>query len=154
MIKKFDKEYATQSTARKHIINTRQSVANFVKYFTKNRSNTAASILQNGDVLRSVYEASQNSEGSAQEELNKYLDSVNGKITQLQNHLQEFAYTAINTDMFKGLIDGANSLLKIIINITDNFGAFTTLLGAASGIFLSKTGFGEMPSNAPLYKVA
>ena len=56
--------------------------------------------------------------------------------------------------MFKGLIDGANSLLKIIINITDNFGAFTTLLGAASGIFLSKTGFGEMPSNAPLYKVA
>lgn len=45
----------------------------------KNRSNIAASILQNGDMLRSVYEDAQNSEGSATEELNKYLDSIDGR---------------------------------------------------------------------------
>ena len=37
----------------------------------KNRSNIAASILQNADMLRSVYETSQNSAGSAQAELDK-----------------------------------------------------------------------------------
>lgn len=45
----------------------------------KNRSNIAASILQNGEMLRSVYEDSQNSAGSAQEELDKYLDSIEGE---------------------------------------------------------------------------
>lgn len=45
----------------------------------KNRSNIAASILQNGDMLRSVYEDAQNSEGSAEKELNSYLDSIDGR---------------------------------------------------------------------------
>ena len=45
----------------------------------KNRANIAASILQNGDMLRSVYEDAQNSEGSAEKELNSYLDSIDGK---------------------------------------------------------------------------
>ena len=44
----------------------------------KNRANIAASILQNSDMLRSVYEDSQTSEGSAQQELDKYLDSIEG----------------------------------------------------------------------------
>ena len=45
----------------------------------KNRSNIAASILQNEDMLRSVYEDAQNSEGSAEKELNSYLDSIDGR---------------------------------------------------------------------------
>ena len=45
----------------------------------KNRANIAASILQNGDMLRSVYEDAQNSEGSAEKELNSYLDSIDGR---------------------------------------------------------------------------
>ena len=49
----------------------------------KNRSNIAASILQNGEMLKSVYEDAQNSEGSAEQELNSYLDSIDHK----QQHL-------------------------------------------------------------------
>ena len=45
----------------------------------KNRANIAASILQNGDMLRSVYKDAQNSEGSAEKELNSYLDSIDGR---------------------------------------------------------------------------
>ena len=45
----------------------------------KNRSNIAASILQNADLLKSVYESSQDSEGSAQQELDAYLDSIEGE---------------------------------------------------------------------------
>lgn len=94
----------------------------------KNRANIAASILQNGDILRSAYEMSQNSEGSAQEELDKYLNSVEGKITQLTNNLQELAFNTINTDLFKGLIDGGNTFLNVLNQILDNLGMLPILL--------------------------
>ena len=45
----------------------------------KQRANIAASILQNGDLLREVYEASQNSEGSAEEEQRRYMESIEGR---------------------------------------------------------------------------
>lgn len=49
----------------------------------KNRSNIAASILQNPEMLEEVYEKSKDSAGSAQQELDKYLDSITGKVTKL-----------------------------------------------------------------------
>lgn len=42
----------------------------------KTRAQNLASILQNGDMLREVYQASQNSEGSAQHENETYLQSI------------------------------------------------------------------------------
>ena len=48
--------------------------------FLKNRANVAASILQNNQLLESVYESSANDyKDSAEEELSKYLDSIEGK---------------------------------------------------------------------------
>jgi len=49
----------------------------------KNRSNIAASILQNPEMLEEVYESSKKSAGSAQQELDKYLDSITGKVAKL-----------------------------------------------------------------------
>lgn len=124
-----------QETDKKYGTNHEQGLLELLA--GKNRSNIAASILQNGDVLRSVYESSQNSEGSAQEELDKYLDSINGKITQLQNHLQELAYTIINADMFKGLLDGANAFLKVLNEIIAAGGLLPMALGAGGiGAFI------------------
>lgn len=87
----------------------------------KNRSNIAASILQNGDMLRSVYEDAQNSEGSAEKELNSYLDSVDGKFQQLQNRTQEFWYNVIDTTTVKSVLDfttdlteGASKFFKLV----------------------------------------
>jgi len=45
----------------------------------KTRAAAAASILDNFDTLQKVYKESLDSEGSAQEELDKYLDSIKGK---------------------------------------------------------------------------
>ena len=95
----------------------------------KSRSNIAASVLQNGDMLRSVYQQSQNAEGSALEENEKYLDSIDGKIQQAQNRLQEFASLAINSDVFKGLVDGATSFLEVLNNIIQTAGMLPTILG-------------------------
>jgi hypothetical protein len=53
----------------------------------KNRSSVAAAIFSNPSMLRDVYESSLNSQGSAQHELDIYLDSIEGKTTQITNNL-------------------------------------------------------------------
>lgn len=95
----------------------------------KNRSDIAASILQNSDMLESVYKDAQNSSGSATEELNKYLDSIDGKMAQLENRTQEFWATVINDDVIKNGIDLLSKLLGIITSIVDKGRLLPTLLG-------------------------
>lgn len=104
----------------------------------KNRSNIAASILQNGDMLRSVYDDAQNSEGSAEKELNSYLDSVDGKFQQLQNRTQEFWYNVIDTTTVKSVLDfttdlteGASKFFKLVEK------HLPTILGAIATIIAS-----------------
>lgn len=101
----------------------------------KNRSNIAASILQNGEMLRSVYEDSQNSAGSAEEELSKYLDSIEGKINNLTNRIQEFWYTAIDSDAVKGVVDLLTQIVQLGTAIVDTFGSIPLLVtGITAGI--------------------
>ena len=84
----------------------------------KNRSNIAASILQNPDILKSVYESSAyDSEGSAQEELDKYLDSIEGKIQLFTNRVQEFWYNLIDSEIVKEFVDAGTELINILDNI-------------------------------------
>lgn len=94
----------------------------------KNRSNIAASILQNGDMLRSVYEDAQNSDGSAEKELNSYLDSVDGKMQQLQNRAQEFWFDLIDSETVKNGIDLLTSLVKGATDFVDIVGLLPPLL--------------------------
>lgn len=94
----------------------------------KNRSNIAASILQNGDMLRSVFEDAQNSEGSALNELNSYLDSVDGKLQQLTNRTQEFWFKLIDSETIKNGIDLLSSLTKGVTDFVDTVGVLPTLL--------------------------
>ena len=94
----------------------------------KNRSNIAASILQNGDMLRSVYEDAQNSEGSALNELNSYLDSVDGKLQQLTNRAQEFWFKVIDSEAIKNGIDLLSSLTKGATDFVDTVGVLPTIL--------------------------
>lgn len=65
----------------------------------KNRSNILSSLLTNGSLLEQVKETSEHSDNSAQEENQKYLESTEAKIAQLQTQLQELATVTINSDM-------------------------------------------------------
>lgn len=100
----------------------------------KNRSNIAASILQNGDMLRSVYEDAQNSDGSAEQELNSYLDSIDGKIAQLENRAQEFWFKVIDSETIKNGIDLLSTLLKGATNFVDTVGLLPTILAPVVAI--------------------
>lgn len=104
----------------------------------KNRANIAASILQNGDMLRSVYEDAQNSEGSAENELNSYLDSIDGKLQQLTNRAQEFWFKVIDSETIKNGIDLFSTLLKGATDFVDTVGLLPTIFTTISGYLGSK----------------
>lgn len=102
----------------------------------KNRSNVAASILQNSKLLADVFKSSsQDSAGSAQQELDKYLDSIEGKITRLTNRVQEFWSAAINSEFIKDAIDFLSEVVQLGTNIIETFGTLPVVLGSAAGIF-------------------
>ena len=110
----------------------------------KRRANIAASILQNEGLLTSVYDSSANdSEGSAQQELDKYLDSIEGKIQQFNNEVQEFWYHLIDSETVKGFVDAGTTIIDILGKLTSHLGGVGTALsavGAAFSISLTKSG--------------
>ena len=79
-------------------------------------------------MLRSVYEDSQTSEGSAQQELDKYLDSIEGKITQLTNRIQEFWDTTIDSDAVKTIVDVLSNIVQLGTELMDIFGPMPVLV--------------------------
>jgi hypothetical protein len=74
--------------------------------------------LSSPKLLESAYESAQNSSGSAQKELDKYLDSIEGKIQKFKNKLQEFWYNFLDSDMVKDIVDAGTRLIDILGNIT------------------------------------
>lgn len=108
----------------------------------KTRSNILASILQNPDVLQESYEQSKNSKGIGQRELDIYLDSVEAKLTKLQNRLQELAAVTIDSSWLKGLIDFGSQAIQVITSLTKTFGGFNLAVGAFLSYTMQKSGRG------------
>lgn len=109
----------------------------------KNRSNILSSLLTNGSLLEQVKETSEHSNNSALEENQKYLESTEAKIAQLQTQLQELATVTINSDMFKGVIDTATAFLNIVTQILDKLPLLSTAIGGLAGFKLSQAGLGK-----------
>ena len=107
--------------------------------------------MDNFETLQEVYEASLNSEGSAQQELDKYLDSIQGKAAQFQNALQKLTASAIDSSWIKGFIDLGTQLLGVLDDLGGAFGHLNTLIGAAAGIFLQVNGKGKSRRENALY---
>ena len=108
----------------------------------KTRAAAASSILDNFETLQKVYKSSLDSQGSAQQELDKYLDSISGKMNIMQNNLQQLATTSIDSEGLKVLLDIINAILPLVNQLIDKFGTFNMILGGLGGFFGQKKGFG------------
>ena len=82
------------------------------------------------------------SEGSAYAENEKWLDSIEGKTTQLTNSMQDLWNKTLNSDVIKFFLD----LAKGIVDVTKNVGLLKTAFAAFVGYkaFSSKTDFGNI----------
>lgn len=90
----------------------------------KRGANAVASILSNVKDLESALETSRNSTGSALAENQKYLESIQGRISQLQATWQEFWDASPIQDVSKALI----SLLDGFIQIVNEAGGLNSVL--------------------------
>jgi len=98
----------------------------------------AIAILQSPDILKEAYvSSSEESANSAQDELNKYLDSIAGKISQFTNEVQEFWYNLISSETVKMFVDAGTKIVDILGDIVDvlgEVGTIAAIFGAAFGI--------------------
>ena len=108
----------------------------------KNRSNVLAAILDDAKLLRRVFEeVSANSEGSALKELDKYMDSIDGKLKQLATQAQEFWNTIIDPEIVKGVITILSQLLELVNSILKATpGAILPYFGGIVSIFMASHG--------------
>ena len=86
--------------------------------------------MQDPQQLEKVLKSSQEANGSALEELNKQLESVDGRIQKLTNRCQEFWATVIDTDTVKTGISLLTDLVSGATALVDKLGTLPTALGA------------------------
>ena len=96
----------------------------------KTQANALAAALDNYELIEETYQYTQNAAGSATEENEKYLDSIEGRIQVLSTSFQNLWANAIDTGFLKFWIDlGTN-----ILNVTDKVGLLQTAIGTIFGI--------------------
>lgn len=80
----------------------------------KTRSNTAAAILSNTTDLEEAYVSALNAEGSALQENEKYLDSIQGRIDLFNNSVQTMWQNTLDDEVIKWFIDLGTTLIKVV----------------------------------------
>lgn len=113
----------------------RQSIA--LATGSKTQFSSLSAILQN---LNSGVEASKTalqSQGSALKENARYLDSIQGKVSQFTSELEKFWTEGISSDSAKRLVEFGTNILKLI----NDLGGLPTVLTAIGGAFITLKGY-------------
>lgn len=119
----------------------------------KRNANAVSAILNNFDVAESSMESAANSANVAWAENEKYLDSIQGRLAQLDASFQALSTDVLDSDLVKtvvslatGLTKAANAMIKFTgaIPMGAGIATFVTQLGKPK-----MTGFTIVPSNTP-----
>lgn len=70
-----------------------------------------------------------NSSGSAMKRYDVYLESLEARITRLQNAFQSLSTTAVNSDFAKGLVDAGTSVITMLDGFIERVGSLNTIIG-------------------------
>ena len=104
----------------------------------KQQLNKFISLFNNWDMYQDALATSINSSGAAMEQNEKRMDSLKYKTNQLKSATEEMYLTVINSDLFKGLIDGATVFMRALTGVFDILGDMTPLL-TTLGVALAST---------------
>lgn len=100
----------------------------------KRAGSVMSAILQNPETLKDAFESASDASGSALEENEKYLDSIQGRIDLFKNAVQTMWQNAINSDFVKMIVN----LGKTLITIIDKIGLLNSAI-VAIAIIIKKT---------------
>lgn len=104
----------------------------------KRQGNVISSLLNNFDIARDVLQTSSTSAGSATEEHEKWMESLDAKLNQLKASWQEFSQVFMDDGFLKGLVDTGTGILSVLTDIVDTLGVLPTLIGATVAVLSFK----------------
>lgn len=103
----------------------------------KRQANSLAAIIDNFDTAVAARDAALDSSGSAWQENEAYLDSINGKLGQFQASFQGLTTSVLDSGLVKWFLDLASAVTQSAETITNVTGGPGWLLGGALGAFAS-----------------
>jgi TP901 family phage tail tape measure protein len=119
----------------------------------KRNANAISAILNNFDVAESAMESAANSAGTAWEENSVWMDSIQGRLAQLDASFQVLSQDVLSSGLLKTGVSFLTSIVKLLDKIINLTGALPAGLGiAAFATQLGEpkmTGFMIVPSNTP-----
>ncbi len=120
--------------------------------FGKMRGNQGAALIQafQSGQIQKAYESAQNSSGSAMQEQERWLNSIQAKQQQLVASAQEFSNTFLSSSTVKGSVDGLNLIISGLTEVTKLLGTIPTLATIAFGVMGAK-GYGKHTPICPVY---
>lgn len=108
----------------------------------KRQANILSSMLANFKTAQEALEKSANSAGSAMAENEKYLDSIGGKLKQLEAAWESLSATVLSSELVKGLLDFAIGFIQAIDKMISAIGSIETAVGGAVVNISAKKGIG------------
>lgn len=100
----------------------------------KRQGNIISAVMENFDIAQDTLKTSLNSAGSAMQEYEVWLDSIEAKTNQFKASFEALSNTLINSNFVKFVLDSGTSILNLITKITDALGSIPTLLTGFAGI--------------------
>lgn len=106
----------------------------------KRQGNALAAAITNMKDAVDVLEASVNAEGSAMEEHERWMESIQAKQQVFQAQYEKFANTLLDSELFSLTYDAGTGILGFLTDVIDKLGAIPTLITAITP-FMDKTFF-------------
>ncbi len=103
----------------------------------KNQFAVLSSVLYNYQTAVDATTDALQSQGSAAQENARYLDSIQGKVSQFTSELEKFWTEGISSDSVKRLVEFGTNVLKLI----NDLGGMPTILTAITGAFITLNGY-------------
>ena len=98
----------------------------------KRQGNIVSALMTNFDIAREATQTALNSDGSAEKENEKYMESISGKMGAFKAQFQEFSSTLLSTDVFKVFVDSGTDFLNILTQIIDVGGIIPLIFGGTA----------------------
>ena len=101
----------------------------------KNRAQGLSALISNFATAQEALATSMDSDGSALQENERYLDSIDGKMSQLSNNVQEFWATVIDSDTVKTVLDVLSNMVSFATDFVDIIGTAPIVITAIATAF-------------------
>lgn len=85
--------------------------------------------MENFDIARQTLNVSQNADGSAMAEHEKWMESLEAKTKQLTAAFEELSQAFMDDSFLKGLVDTGTTVIGVLTKIVDTLGTLPTLTG-------------------------